>query len=110
MRELAREGITVNCIPPGRINSEQILERLVQGAVVSTFNRVIGDAEMDAVVDAFMAAANEVFPGIWPIDFQHEIHVEEEGLGIPLTPNLQYLHDESRWHSYVTYTHLRAQS
>jgi 3-oxoacyl-[acyl-carrier protein] reductase len=27
-RELARDGITVNCIPPGRINSEQILERL----------------------------------------------------------------------------------
>jgi len=27
-RDLAPEGITVNCIPPGRINSEQILERL----------------------------------------------------------------------------------
>ena len=27
-RELARDGITINCIPPGRINSEQILERL----------------------------------------------------------------------------------
>jgi 3-oxoacyl-[acyl-carrier protein] reductase len=27
-RELARDGITVNCIPPGRIKSEQILERL----------------------------------------------------------------------------------
>ena len=27
-RELAPDGITVNCIPPGRINSEQILERL----------------------------------------------------------------------------------
>jgi 3-oxoacyl-[acyl-carrier protein] reductase len=27
-RELARDGITVNCVPPGRINSEQILERL----------------------------------------------------------------------------------
>jgi 3-oxoacyl-[acyl-carrier protein] reductase len=27
-RELARDGITVNCIPPGRINTEQILERL----------------------------------------------------------------------------------
>jgi 3-oxoacyl-[acyl-carrier protein] reductase len=27
-RELARDGITVNCLPPGRINSEQILERL----------------------------------------------------------------------------------
>ena len=27
-RDLAREGITVNCVPPGRINSEQILERI----------------------------------------------------------------------------------
>lgn len=27
-RDLAAEGITVNCIPPGRITSEQILERL----------------------------------------------------------------------------------
>ena len=27
-RDLAGEGITVNCVPPGRINSEQILERL----------------------------------------------------------------------------------
>jgi 3-oxoacyl-[acyl-carrier protein] reductase len=27
-RELAADGITVNCVPPGRINSEQILERL----------------------------------------------------------------------------------
>lgn len=27
-RELAQDGITVNCVPPGRINSEQILERL----------------------------------------------------------------------------------
>ena len=27
-RELAADGITVNCLPPGRINSEQILERL----------------------------------------------------------------------------------
>lgn len=27
-RELALDGITVNCVPPGRINSEQILTRL----------------------------------------------------------------------------------
>ena len=27
-RELALDGITVNCLPPGRINSEQILNRL----------------------------------------------------------------------------------
>ena len=27
-RELAGDGITVNCVPPGRINSEQILNRL----------------------------------------------------------------------------------
>jgi 3-oxoacyl-[acyl-carrier protein] reductase len=27
-RELAADGITVNCLPPGRINSEQILNRL----------------------------------------------------------------------------------
>ena len=27
-RELAPDGITVNCVPPGRISSEQILERL----------------------------------------------------------------------------------
>ena len=32
---------------------EQILDRLVQGAVVATFNRLIGDAEMDVVVEAF---------------------------------------------------------
>jgi 3-oxoacyl-[acyl-carrier protein] reductase len=27
-RELAADGITINCLPPGRINSEQILTRL----------------------------------------------------------------------------------
>ncbi len=27
-RELAPDGITINCLPPGRINSEQILNRL----------------------------------------------------------------------------------
>ncbi|MGE0224421.1 MAG: SDR family oxidoreductase [Acetobacteraceae bacterium] len=27
-RDLAKEGITINCIPPGRINSEQIRSRL----------------------------------------------------------------------------------
>jgi 3-oxoacyl-[acyl-carrier protein] reductase len=27
-RELAQDGITINCLPPGRINSEQILGRL----------------------------------------------------------------------------------
>lgn len=27
-RDLAREGVTVNCIPPGRIKSEQIMNRL----------------------------------------------------------------------------------
>jgi 3-oxoacyl-[acyl-carrier protein] reductase len=27
-RELAQDGITINCVPPGRINSEQILGRL----------------------------------------------------------------------------------
>jgi len=27
-RDLAREGITVNCVPPGRIDSEQVRERL----------------------------------------------------------------------------------
>ena len=27
-RELAQDGITINCLPPGRINSEQILDRL----------------------------------------------------------------------------------
>lgn len=26
--DVAKDGVTVNCIPPGRINSEQILERL----------------------------------------------------------------------------------
>lgn len=27
-RDLAREGVTVNCVPPGRIRSEQIMNRL----------------------------------------------------------------------------------
>jgi 3-oxoacyl-[acyl-carrier protein] reductase len=27
-RELAKDGVTINCLPPGRINSEQILGRL----------------------------------------------------------------------------------
>ena len=29
------------------------VDRLVQGAVVATFNRLVGDADMDVVVDAF---------------------------------------------------------
>ncbi|MGE3961663.1 MAG: sigma 54-interacting transcriptional regulator [Dehalococcoidia bacterium] len=32
---------------------EQILDRLIQGAVVSTFNRALGDADTDHVVEAF---------------------------------------------------------
>lgn len=34
-RDLAREGITINCIPPGRINSEQIRTRLHPDPVVT---------------------------------------------------------------------------
>ncbi|MGE3857444.1 MAG: sigma 54-interacting transcriptional regulator [Dehalococcoidia bacterium] len=37
---------------------EQILDRLVQGAVVATFNRLIGDHDMDVVVDAFRSGRN----------------------------------------------------
>ena len=32
---------------------EQILERLVQGAIVSTFNRALGDVDTEAVIEAF---------------------------------------------------------
>ena len=32
---------------------EQILDRLIQGAIVSTFNRTLGEVDMEAVVDAF---------------------------------------------------------
>lgn len=32
---------------------EQILDRLIQGAVVSTFNRHLGDADTEAIVEAF---------------------------------------------------------
>ncbi len=32
---------------------EQILDRLIQGAVVSTFNRALGDADTEQVVDSF---------------------------------------------------------
>jgi len=31
-RDLARDGITVNCVPPGRIDSEQILEKYPLGS------------------------------------------------------------------------------
>jgi 3-oxoacyl-[acyl-carrier protein] reductase len=34
-RDLAVEGITINCVPPGRINSEQIRERLHPDPVVT---------------------------------------------------------------------------
>ncbi|MEI7710974.1 MAG: SDR family oxidoreductase [Rhodospirillales bacterium] len=34
-RDLAKEGITINCIPPGRINSEQIRSRLHPDPVVT---------------------------------------------------------------------------
>ncbi len=37
---------------------EQILDRLVQGAVVATFNRLVGDQDMDVVVDAFRSGRN----------------------------------------------------
>ena len=32
---------------------EQILERLVQGATVAVFNRMVGDADMDTVIESF---------------------------------------------------------
>jgi magnesium chelatase subunit I len=32
---------------------EQILDRLIQGAVVSTFNRILGDADTETVVESF---------------------------------------------------------
>ena len=34
-RDLAKEGITINCVPPGRINSEQIRSRLHPDPVVT---------------------------------------------------------------------------
>lgn len=57
-----------------------------------------------------MAESYEVFPALWPVDEQHEIHVKEEGLGFPVTDRLQYLYDERKWHSYVTYVRATAEA
>src|SRR6185437_5937347 len=69
-------------------------------------HRTLEDERRDpahaAVLDE-MAEAYEVFPAPWHVDEQHEIHVNEPGLGFPVTERLQYLYDERKWHSYVTY-------
>ena len=62
-RALGRDGITVNCIAPGRINSEQILGRLHADPVerAAFIEREIplgyfGDPEDLAVLVAFLSS------------------------------------------------------
>jgi 3-oxoacyl-[acyl-carrier protein] reductase len=76
-RDLAPEGITINCIPPGRINSEQIRNRLhPDPAVVERFIRQhipigrFGEPEELADLVAFLASprAGYITGTVIPVD------------------------------------------
>ena len=48
----------------------------------------------------------QIFPALWDFEFpKHQ--VSEKGLrGMPIKDEFQYIYNERKWHSYVTYIHL----
>jgi 3-oxoacyl-[acyl-carrier protein] reductase len=76
-RDLAREGITVNCVPPGRIDSEQIRERLhpdpaAKQRYIEQYIPIgrFGEPEELANLVAFLASprANYITGTVIPVD------------------------------------------
>ena len=66
IRQVAAEGITVNCVAPGRINSEQILNRLFpteESSAAAKSSSVVprvgafGEPEEIAAVITFLASS-----------------------------------------------------
>jgi magnesium chelatase subunit I len=61
---------------------EQILDRLIQGAVVSTFNRTLGDAETETVVESFRSGRHvEVGEAMRAAEYQRLLK-EIDGLAL----------------------------
>lgn len=61
-------------------------------------------AHLEAEVDDY-----QIFPALWSFDWEFGgSRLKEGGLGFPVTPQLQYIHDERKWHSYVSYVKLKS--
>jgi hypothetical protein len=60
-------------------------------------------AVLDRVVHIY-----EVFPALWPVHARiASERIDEDGLGLPVEDAFANVHRDRRWHSYVTYVHLR---
>jgi hypothetical protein len=50
----------------------------------------------------------EIFPALWPVHVSRpDLHIDEDGLGLPVEDGFVNVHAEREWHSYVTYVRVR---
>ena len=62
-----------------------------------------GRAAMECEIESY-----RIFPALWPVEAIHgPLHIREQGLGFPVEKELGRIHGECKWHSFVTWVHLR---